>query len=193
MNNNVMHTTNSEPTTTFKDIPDEYKDLFVISPQLKAEMKGKSLALMIFEGTIRSINLNLRGKQLSLEFKHSSEKNMEMVIKAKVKEYDQVVKNIALPTLEALFGLIAINGGALKGISHAVTAAVRGATSQLESKQQGEITGLEHTYQSQNQSAEQNRRIQQEAQQIFDQLLGILSKTSDGEHENFKSTASAGG
>ncbi len=173
------------------NISDEFKGLFEISPELKKAMKGLSLGLILINCTLRTLELTNDGKKLSLVFKHCSEKNMEIVIKFKIDGYNQIVKNIALPTLEAVFSLISIGGGSLKIANKTVSVLVRGASGQLDSKHQSQMAGWDHSYKTEDQLVEESRRRIQEANTTLDKLRDIMSKTEEQLHESFKSVATA--
>jgi hypothetical protein len=180
-----------DPNTSIQtnNIPDDFLALFEISAEMRKKMKGLSLGLIIVEMSLGFIKLTFSDRTLSFKFECVSKDKMEILIKRKKGSYDQVVKNIFLPTVEAGFSLLSCGGGYFKIASSTVSILTRGATGHLESMQQCDLAGIQHEYESHNQLKDQYRRKLQENRDTFEGTLNTMTKVADASQEAFRTIA----
>ena len=123
----------------------ELTALNVIPSELKKKMKGLSLGLIIYEYTLMALQLNREGKRLTLQCKRETAESMNDTIEKKIKNYQNVVKNIVLPTLDAVIQVASIAGGPMALFAQGATVAIRSSTSVLDGVQQSKSTALDHS------------------------------------------------
>jgi|GEM_PF-4698937 len=182
-----------DPSGTYpvknENVSQKYQHLMEISPRLREEMRGKSLALIFYECSLISLKLNREGNKLTLIFKRESHEQLNEIIKIKVKSYDQVVKNIVLPILEGGFTIAGIAGGNLEIFSRAWQVAVRSADSSLNSGHQAQLAALDHSYKIQSEFSDQYGRSKQDNNQSFEAICRVFEQFLQQLQENFKNVS----
>lgn len=174
---------------TINDASNDFLNLFEISPELREQIRGMSLGMIISQTQLGFIKLTCVDRKLSFSFECFSKEKMEILIKRKKGCYEQIVKNILLPTVEAGFSILAVGGGAFKIASKTVSILARGMTGHLENLQRSELDGYEHSYKTEDQLAEQNKRRVQEGSQALDGCIHTMNKVGDASQELFQSIA----
>lgn len=183
---NRTSTSQSSSSGQINEIPDEFKNLFEISPELREKMKGKSLSLVYAESTLGCLQLTLQDRRLSFAFKRSSEQNMERVINKKIESYDQIVKTIFFG-VSASMEILGIAGGFFGATCKGIGMAAQGGINQLENQHKGQETGFDYLSKTEDQMAEQNRQRLQSATQYYEKILEIFMKEQDRLQESIRS------
>lgn len=159
-----------------KFLPDytktNYDNLLNISDDLKQRMKGLSLQLIFIDYGFASLSITRDGARLKLNTRRKCEDDLERKLEENLKNYDQVVKNIGIPIMQAVGSLVdPFTGGFAKGLIQAVQYASRGAEEHLSSQHQSVNKAHDHLAQALSRQVDSYARAFQDQLSNHDSLL----------------------